>query len=51
MGSMTVYVNSEVEERFRKTVLEVKGVGKENFDKAVEEALELWCSQIINVKS
>lgn len=38
----TVLVSDELDEKFRRTVFEVKGMHKGNLTKAVEEAMELW---------
>ena len=45
---MTVNVDSEVEKRFRKAVLQEKGKGKGKLKEAVTEAFELWISKVKN---
>jgi hypothetical protein len=38
----TVLVNDKLDEKFRRTVFEVKGMHKGNLTEAVEEAMEEW---------
>ena len=46
MGTITINVDSDVEEKFRNAVSSEKGVGKGKFGEAVTEALELWVSRV-----
>lgn len=39
---MTVMINDELDERFRKAVFEKKGMHKGNLTEAIEEAIECW---------
>lgn len=42
MGTMTINVNDNIEERFRIVVAREKGLGKGRLGSAVEEALDSW---------
>jgi len=42
MGGIKVYVNDEVEERFRRLAMMVYGYGRGSLSKAAEEAFLLW---------
>lgn len=42
MGVITVKVDDEVEERFRKKIAEVHGLARGSLSKAVGEAMRLW---------
>lgn len=42
MGKLTLVINDELEERFRKAIFEVKGMKRGNIQSAIEEAIELW---------
>ena len=39
---MTVLIEDELDERFRRAIFEVKGLRRGNITEAVEEAIELW---------
>jgi hypothetical protein len=41
----TVLVNDNLDERFRKTVFETKGMHKGNLTEAIEEAMNCWIKQ------
>ncbi len=45
MGTITISVDDEMENRFRETVKEEVGVGKGKLGAAVEEALKLWVAK------
>ncbi len=42
MGKMNVVLKDELEEKFRRTVFERKGMKKGNISEAIEEAIECW---------
>jgi len=42
MGKMNVVLKDDLEEKFRKTVFERKGMKKGNISIALEEAIEQW---------
>jgi hypothetical protein len=42
MGKMNIVLKDELEQRFRKTVFERKGMKKGNISKALEEAIKQW---------
>ena len=42
MGTITINVDDETEESFRKAVRHEKGVGKGKLGEAVKEALDIW---------
>ena len=42
MAGIKVYVNDEVEERFRRLAMMIYGYGKGSLSKAAEEAFLLW---------
>ncbi len=42
MGTITITVKDDVEERFRKTVNETKGKGKGKLGSAASEAMQEW---------
>jgi hypothetical protein len=42
MGKMNVVLNDDLEEKFRKTVFERKGMKKGNISEALEEAINCW---------
>lgn len=39
---MNIVLSDEMEQKFRKTVFESKGMKKGNISEAIEEAIELW---------
>jgi hypothetical protein len=39
---MTIMINDDLDERFRKAVFEKKGMHKGNLTEAIEEAIECW---------
>ncbi len=45
MGTMTVNVDDEMEQKFRETVAKEKGVGKGKLGSAVQEAFDLWVQE------
>ena len=42
MGKMNIVLKDELEQEFRKTVFERKGMKKGNISKALEEAIQCW---------
>lgn len=42
MTRMNVVIDDKLEERFRKTIADTKGLRKGNISDALEEAIELW---------
>ena len=42
LGKMNIVLEDTVEERFRKTVFQSKGMKKGNISEAIQEALEAW---------
>jgi hypothetical protein len=42
MGKMNIALDDGLEERFRKSVFEKKGMKKGNISEALEEAIEAW---------
>lgn len=42
MGKMNIVLKDELEEKFRKTVFERKGMKKGNISEALEEAIQCW---------
>jgi hypothetical protein len=42
MGKMNVVLKDDLEEKFRRTVFERKGMKKGNISIALEEAIEQW---------
>ena len=45
MGKMNIVVGDDIEERFRKTVANIKGFRKGNISVALQEAIELWIKE------
>jgi hypothetical protein len=45
MTRMNVVINDKLEERFRKTIADTKGLRKGNISEALEEAIEAWIDQ------
>jgi hypothetical protein len=45
MGKMNIVLDDNLEERFRKSVFEKKGMKKGNISEALEEAIEAWIFQ------
>jgi hypothetical protein len=39
---MNVVINDKLEERFRRTIADTKGLRKGNISEALEEAIDLW---------
>lgn len=39
---MNVVIDDKVEERFRKTIADYKGLRKGNISEALEEAIDMW---------
>lgn len=46
MGTITVNIRKETEEKFRSVVKKERGEGKGILGKAIEEALEAWVKEI-----
>lgn len=46
MGKMNIVLPDAIEEKFRKTVFETKGMKKGNISEALEEAIDLWIESI-----
>jgi len=42
MGKMNIVLEDKLEQEFRKTVFERKGMKKGNISEALEEAIEMW---------
>jgi len=42
MKGLKVYIDEELEERFRKVAMEVYGYGHDSISKAVEDAMRRW---------
>ena len=42
MGKMNIVLDDELEEKFRRTVFQRKGMRKGNISKAFEEAIKQW---------
>lgn len=42
MGTITINVDDEMEQKFRETVAKEKGLGKGKLGSAVQEAFDLW---------
>jgi hypothetical protein len=42
MSKMNIILKDNTEQRFRKTVADVKGYKKGNLSEALEEAIDLW---------
>lgn len=42
MGKVTLVLNDELEQKFRKAIFESKGMKKGNIQAAIEEAVEFW---------
>jgi hypothetical protein len=51
MGKMNIILSDELEERFRKTVSDSKGMRKGNISIALEEAIHLWIEQQAKLKA
>jgi len=45
MGKINVVLTDKLEEKFRRTIFERKGMKKGNISKAIEEAIELWIQE------
>lgn len=45
MTRMNVVIDDKLEERFRKTIADTKGLHKGNISEALEEAIEAWIEQ------
>jgi hypothetical protein len=45
MVEMKIYLTNELNERFRKTAMNVFGYGRGSLSRAAEEALADWCSE------
>jgi hypothetical protein len=50
MGKMNIVIDDELEERFRKSVFEKKGMKKGNISEALEEAVEAWIKREDEIK-
>jgi len=48
---MNVVIDDKLEERFRKTIADTKGLRKGNISDALEEAIELWIRAQLTTKS
>jgi len=42
MGKINVVLEDKLEEKFRRTIFESKGMKKGNISEAIEEAIDLW---------
>jgi hypothetical protein len=42
MGKMNIVIDDKLEEQFRRTVFQKKGMKKGNISEAIQEALLLW---------
>jgi len=42
MGKINVVLEDKLEEKFRRTIFESKGMKKGNISEAIQEAIELW---------
>jgi hypothetical protein len=42
LGKMNIVLEDAVEERFRKTIFQSKGMKKGNISEAIQEAIEAW---------
>lgn len=49
MGSIKVYLDDELEERFRELAMRLYGYGRGSLSIAAENALELWLAQVSEV--
>jgi hypothetical protein len=47
---LTVLINDELDERFRRAVFEAKGMHKGNLTEALEEAMNCWIKQQMTKK-
>ena len=45
MTRMNVVIDDKLEQRFRKTIADTKGLRKGNISKALEEAIEVWIKE------
>ena len=45
MTRMNVVIDDKLEERFRKTIADTKGLRKGNISEALEEAIEAWIEE------
>ncbi|MCW3986165.1 MAG: hypothetical protein NWE91_07155 [Candidatus Bathyarchaeota archaeon] len=45
MGKINVVLKDKLEEKFRRTIFERKGMKKGNISEAIEEAIDLWIKQ------
>jgi len=43
--SLKVYIDEELEQRLRKTAMEVYGYGRGSISRAVEDAIRRWLSE------
>lgn len=48
-GKMNIVLGDNLEERFRRTVFESKGMRKGNISAALEEAVEAWIQQQVKL--
>jgi hypothetical protein len=42
MGKMNIVLTDELEEKFRRTIFECKGMKKGNISEALQEAIQQW---------
>lgn len=47
---LTVLINDELDERFRRAVFETKGMHKGNLTEALEEAMNCWIKEQMQKK-
>lgn len=47
---ITVLINDELDERFRRAVFETKGMHKGNLTEAIEEAMNCWIAKQMTKK-
>jgi len=45
MGKMNIVLDDKIEDKFRKTVFQRKGMKKGNISQALEEAIEQWIKE------
>lgn len=45
MGKLTLVINDELEEKFRRAIFESMGMKKGNMQHAIEEAITNWISE------
>jgi hypothetical protein len=51
MSRMNVVIDDKLEERFRKTIADTKGLRKGNISEALEEAIDLWIRSRVSLVS